>query len=40
MGENHPDIATIYNNIGLAYQNKGEYDKSVHYLELALKIKR
>ena len=38
MGENHPGIAITYNNIGLAYQHKGQIDKALQYLELALKI--
>ena len=37
-GEEHPDIATRYNNLGGAYKNKGEYDKAIQYFEQALAI--
>ena len=40
MGEYHPGIAITYNNIGSAYKNKGDYDKAVQYLILALKINK
>ena len=40
MEENHPELATTYNNIGSTYQKKGEYDKSLQYMELALKINK
>jgi tetratricopeptide (TPR) repeat protein len=40
LGENHPELASTYNNIGLAYQRKGEYDKGLQYMEIALKIDR
>ncbi|CAF4303304.1 unnamed protein product, partial [Rotaria sordida] len=26
---NHPDLATSYNNIGLVYNNMGEYSKAL-----------
>ena len=41
LGPEHPDVAAIYNNLGLAYNQKGEYDKAVEYYEksLALKLK-
>ena len=37
FGEDHPDIATIWNNYGLAWKEKGEYDKAIAYYEKALK---
>jgi tetratricopeptide (TPR) repeat protein len=38
LGENHPELATAYINIGITYQDKCEYDKSLQYFESALKI--
>jgi len=29
LGEKHTDVGTSYNNLGSAYQLKGEYDKSI-----------
>ncbi|MCB4762761.1 MAG: tetratricopeptide repeat protein [Sulfurovum sp.] len=39
LGENHPFTATSYNNIGSAWDSKGEYDKAMKYHEKALKIR-
>lgn len=39
-GEEHTDIANGYNNLGLAYNRKGEYDKAISYGELALIISK
>ncbi len=35
---NHPDFATVYNNIGLVYYSVSEYLKALSYLERALDI--
>ena len=29
LGEKHPDVADSYNNIGMVYHAKGDYDKSL-----------
>jgi tetratricopeptide (TPR) repeat protein len=36
LGEEHPNIATSYSNLGLAYGDKGEYDKAISYYEKSL----
>ena len=33
MGENHPDTAGSYNNLGVAYNNKGEHDRAIESYE-------
>ncbi len=38
-GENHPDVATSYNNIGAVYKDLGEYEKALEYLQKASKIR-
>ena len=38
MGGEHPDVATTYNNIGITWKNKGEYDKALEYYEKSLVI--
>jgi tetratricopeptide (TPR) repeat protein len=38
LGHDHPDVALSYNNLGLAYDNKGEYDRGIEYYEKSLKI--
>ncbi|MFT5759185.1 MAG: tetratricopeptide (TPR) repeat protein [Alteromonadaceae bacterium] len=35
-GNNSADIARIWNNLGLVWQNKGQYKKAIDYFELAL----
>ncbi|MBQ7694404.1 MAG: tetratricopeptide repeat protein [Lentisphaeria bacterium] len=40
LGENHPDTATCYNNIGSAWWSKGDCDKALEYYGKALKILR
>ena len=40
FGENHPDAAASYNNIGAAYQYKGDYDAALVYYMKALNIKK
>ncbi|MDA1048424.1 MAG: tetratricopeptide repeat protein [Verrucomicrobia bacterium] len=41
LGPQHPDIGTIYNNIGGTYDSKCESDKAIGYYEkdLAIKLK-
>ena len=29
LPENHPDFASLYNNLGNAYADKGDYDKAI-----------
>ena len=31
LGENHPDVAQSYNNIGIVYQAKGDSRKAKEY---------
>jgi tetratricopeptide (TPR) repeat protein len=38
LGEDHPDVATSYNNIGLYFYNQSNYIKSKEYLEKSLEI--
>jgi tetratricopeptide (TPR) repeat protein len=38
LGDNHPDVAISYNNIGNVYAFQGDYDKALKYYEKALKI--
>ncbi len=38
LPDNHPHLATSYNNIGLAYSNIGECSKALSYLERSLDI--
>ena len=38
LGENHPDLATSYNNISTIYQDMGELNKALEYQEKALKL--
>ena len=38
-GENHPDVATSYNNIGLVYDCQGDYPRAMENYEKALKIR-
>ena len=39
LGEEHPSVATSYNNIGLTWDSKGEYDKAFDYYEKCLDIR-
>ena len=38
FGENHPDVASSYNNIGIVYYAMGDYSKALEYYEKDLKI--
>jgi len=37
-GEQHPDVANRYNNLGLAWYSLGEYQKAIDYYEKAKAI--
>ena len=39
-GENHPDVATSLNNIGIVYYFQGDYAQALSHYEAALKIRR
>ena len=32
LGEEHPDTADSYNNMGIVYSKQGNYDKGLEYL--------
>ena len=36
LGNNHPDVATSYINLGFSYLSTDEYDAAIQYLEKAL----
>ena len=36
----HPDVADSLNNLGNAYNDKGQYDQEIKYHEESLKIKK
>jgi len=38
MGENNPEIASIYNNIGSVYDNQGDYNKALENCFKCLEI--
>jgi tetratricopeptide (TPR) repeat protein len=38
FGSDHPDVASDWNNLGMAWQALGKYDKAIQYYEKALKI--
>jgi len=40
IGENNPSIATTYNNIGLVYNNQGDYNKALEYYFKSLEIEK
>lgn len=40
LGDEHPNVATRYNNLGSAWYSKGEYDKAIEYYKKALEILR
>ena len=39
FGENHPDIAQSYNNIGIVHWYKGDYDRAMEYHQSSLSIR-
>ena len=39
LGEEHPDIAMAYNNIGIFYCKTGDYIKGIEYLRKSLEIR-
>jgi len=39
LGENHPDIFKIYDNIAKVYQNMGNYSEALEWLQKSLKIR-
>ena len=39
LGENHPGVATSYNNIGIVYDAMGDYSKALDYYEKSLRIR-
>ncbi len=40
FGENHPDVATSYNNLGLVYYSQGNYPQALEYHQKSLEINR
>ena len=38
FGQNHPNVAIEYNNLGEAWKFKGEYDKAIDFYQKALNI--
>lgn len=39
LGENHPDVATIYNNIGSAYKAQGNYVQAMDCYQKSLSVR-
>lgn len=39
LDANHPDVARIYNNIGVVYKDKGDFDKALDYYQRSLSIR-
>jgi len=37
--ENHPDVASSYNGLGLVYHRKGDYEKAISFYNKALYIR-
>ena len=37
-GKDHPDVATIWKNMGLAWHSLGKYETAIEYYEKALKV--
>ena len=40
FGEEHADVAASYNNLGIVYQDLGQYNEAKEYYEKALIIKK
>jgi Tfp pilus assembly protein PilF len=40
LGGNHICLADTYNNLGVVYMKKGDYDLAIEYYQSSLKIKR
>ncbi|ETO12802.1 hypothetical protein RFI_24575 [Reticulomyxa filosa] len=38
FGSNHPFVANSYNNLGLVYEDKGQYNKAIESYERSIKI--
>ncbi|MEA3548429.1 MAG: tetratricopeptide repeat protein, partial [Thermodesulfobacteriota bacterium] len=38
LGDQHPKVATYYNNLGSAWTSKGDYDKAIAFYNKALAI--
>ena len=39
LGEDHPDVATTYNNIANVYDSQGKYEEALDYYNKALTIR-
>ena len=39
LGDDHPDVATTYNNMASVYDNQGKYDEALAMYEKSLSIK-
>ena len=39
LGGEHPDVAATYNNIGMVWNNNGDYDKALEYCILSAQIR-
>ncbi len=40
LGESHPQVGAVFNNLGLLYKSSGEYDKAMDYFQKAVEIKK
>jgi len=38
LGKQHPSVATNYNNLGLAWDEKGDYRQAIEFSSKALNI--
>jgi tetratricopeptide (TPR) repeat protein len=38
FGDQHPQVAELYNNLGMVYRNLGDFQKSIGYFEKAMAI--
>ncbi|MDR0307923.1 MAG: tetratricopeptide repeat-containing protein [Chitinispirillales bacterium] len=38
LGDEHPDVAVVYNNMALVYSAQGDYDKALEFYLKAFKI--